>query len=250
MKQKSILSFAFLLILVALIYQYHDLFTDSVSHTSHRIKKLFITQKNQLQETINIHFNQVKKIQELEKKIQELEPKASLSIAFAGKLNHLLKESNTTQFNPKLHLIQSLGHQSLLEPAHIWLDFKEFNQSKSYGLLYQGFTAGVIHKEKDLPVGVLQHAKEILFSVSIGQDHIQGVAYGAGEFIEIRYIPEYENPKVGDRVLTSGDDHIFYEGIPVGEIIRIQKNRMYKIATVKPYVDPKDAQFFYAVEVK
>jgi len=75
-------------------------------------------------------------------------------------------------------------------------------------------------------------------------------SFGHDNLLEIKYIPNYENPKIGDEVITSGNDNLFYEGIKVGKVIAVEKKDMYKIATLKPYANPKDAQFLYAVEVK
>ena len=250
MSQKSILSSAFLLILVALIYKNETLLTQKVLHFSTHIKTTFLHQKDIIVNTIDRHFEQAQQIETLQKKIKELEPKASLSVAFASKLNHLLKESDLNIQHPNLHLVEILGYEQIADSTKLWLDFPHFNKEKNYGLIYRGFTAGIIRQKSNLPLAILQSSKESLFSVFIGKKHIQGIAFGAGAYIHVKYIPNYENPKVGDEVITSGHDEIFYEGIKVGKVIAIEKNDMYTIATLKPYADLKQAHFFYAVAVK
>ena len=201
-------------------------------------------------DAISTHFNQQEQIKELKEKIKELEPKASLSIAFASKINHLLKETDLTTYHPQLHLVQALGFQHMQNRDRLWIEFPSFQKEKNYGLIYQGFTAGIVREESQQPLAILQSCNESLFSVFIGQKKIQGIAFGSGETIMIKYIPSYENPQIGDEVITSGNDKIFYEGIKVGKVISIKKKDMYKIATVKPYANLKDAHFFYVVEVK
>ncbi len=197
-----------------------------------------------------MHFNQKMQIEALQKKIKELEPKASLSVAFASKLNHLLKETDLKTYHPQLYPVQVLSYERMQDVNRLWIEFPSFEKEKIYGLIYQGFTAGIIRNEAERPLAILQSCRESLFSVFIGKNHIQGIAFGEGENVQVKYIPNYENPHVGDEVITSGNDKIFYEGIKVGRVISIEKKDMYKIATVKPYVSLKQAQFFYAVEVK
>jgi len=249
MKQKSILTSAFLLVLIALFYKNHQTLTNKALNFSNNIKSTFVTQKKSLTDAISTHFHQQEQIKLLQEKIQELEPKASLTVAFASKLNHLLKETDLSTYHPQLHLVQVLGFQRMQDKNRLWLEFPSFKKEKNYGLIYKGYTAGIIREQGNKPLAILQSDKESLFSVFIGKNKIQGIAFGAKENIIIEYIPSYENPQVGDEVTTSGNDRIFYEGIKVGKVISIEKKDMYRIATVKPYVNPKQAHFFYAVEV-
>jgi rod shape-determining protein MreC len=250
MRRKSILFSAFLLLFILFFYQNYQNITNKILQTSHSIKSTFITQKEKFLSAVESHFYQKEQLEILQKKLKELEKKSSLSVAFAAKLNHLLKEANLTAYNPKLHLVQVIGYQTMQDKNRLWIDFPNYNPQKNYGLIYQGYSAGIIKEKNSLPLAILQADKESLFSVYIGEKHIQGVAFGNGDTIEVKYIQTYENPLVGDEVITSGNDKIFYEGIKVGEVIKVEKKDMYKIATVKPYIHPQDAHFFYAVEVK
>ncbi len=250
MRKKSILILAFLLLITTLIYKNLPFITQRVIDVSITIKSLFTEQKKELLDTIQTHFHQKEQIEMLKKKLKELEPQASLSIAFATRLNHLLKEVNLYEYHPKLHLVQSIGYETIQNRDRLWLDFPAFKKNTNYGLIFRGYTAGIIRTKNNKPLAILQEDKESLFSVFIGENHIQGIATGDGKNLQIQYIPNYENPHIGDEVITSGRDHIFYEGIKVGTIIKIEKKDMYKIATVKPYINTKEAHFFYAVEVE
>ena len=250
MRQKSIIWAAFLLLTIAIFYRFYLPFVHKTIAFSTEIKSAFITQKESITDTIETFFNQKEQIEILKKKVRELEPKASLSIAFASKLNHLLKETDLSTNHPQLHLVQTLGYQNMHDKNRLWIEFPTFSKEKIYGLIFRGYTAGIIKEKSDQPLALLQSDKESIFSVFIGKDNIKGVAYGNGETVIIKYIANYENPLVGDEVITSGNDNIFYQGIKVGKVISVVKKDMYTIATLKPFVTPKGAQFFYAVEVK
>lgn len=131
-----------------------------------------------------------------------------------------------------------------------WLEFKDFDPKKQYGLLYKGFAAGVVVEKDQKPVANMISSREAIFSVVIGEDRIEGVAFGDGEFIKVKYIPKYKDPKVGDEVITSGFDHIFYEGIKVGRVIQVIIKDMYKEAIVKPFVVLDNPRYMYAVETE
>ncbi len=250
MPQKSIFWGASLLLVIAIFYRFYFPLAHKSIAFSTKVKSAFITQKETITNAIQIHFHQKEQIELLEKKVKELEPKASLSIAFATKLNHLLEESDLKPYHPELHLVQALGYQNMNDKNSLWIEFPTFKKEKIYGLIFRGYTAGIIKEQSNQPLALLQSDKESIFSVFIGKNNIQGIAYGNGETLMIKYIPNYENPKVGDEVLTSGNDNIFYAGIKVGKVTAVGKKNMYKIATIQPYAKLKNAQFFYAVEVK
>ena len=192
MRQRSIIASAFLLVLIALLYKNYQTITEKALDFSNEIKSTFLIQERTLINSISTHFNQQEQINKLKEKIKELEPKASLSIAFASKINHLLKETDLTIFHPQLHLVQVLGFQRMQDKDRLWIEFPSFKKEKNYGLIYQGYTAGIIREESQQPIAILQSCNESLFSVFIGQNKIQGVAFGAGETIMIKYIPSYE----------------------------------------------------------
>ncbi len=250
MNQKSIITSAFLLIMIGMVYLYQKPLSQKVLTFSLAIKKSFIHQEETISRSIKTHFQQKEQITMLQQKIKELEPQASLSVAFGAKLNHFLQEANLTLYQPKLHLVQTLGYQQMQDPNRVWLEFPGFDKNKNYGLIFHGFTAGIVRTKDDKPLALLQADKKSVFSVYIGSKKVQGLAFGNGSTLLIKYIPRYQNPSIGDEVITSGNDTIFYEGIPVGRVINIIKKDMYKIATVKPYNKTEHANFYYAVEVK
>ncbi len=215
---------------------------------SNSIKSIILNVKNNIQDKIREHVNQKKQIIALQKRIKELEPKASLSIAVSSRLNALLNEYHLSSYNPHLYFVQTLSFATLNDPNKLWIEFDKFNINKTYGLIYQGYAAGILKAKDNQPLAILNASKETTFSVYIGEDKIIGVIFGNGKDMLIKYIPSYKDPKIGDEVITSGNDNIFYEGIKVGIITKVQIQDMYKIANVTPYMQAKNPKFFYAIE--
>jgi rod shape-determining protein MreC len=237
-------------ILTLFLYLFLDTLTTRTLAFSNSIKSTFIDKKNEIYTFLHRHYNQAKTIEKLQNQVKELEPKASLSVAFAAKLNSMLRDLNLTNYDPSLIPIKVLSYENINNPNRLYVEFPNFDVDRQYGLVYQGVVAGIIKEKAAQPVAILLPDSESIFSVLIGKDFIEGVAFGAGKYIEIRYIPTYKDPKVGDEVVTSGYDNLFYHGIRVGEVIKIEKKLMYKVATVKPYLSLKKPRFLYAVDVK
>ncbi len=215
---------------------------------SNNIKSIILSVDKKIKDTIKEHVNQREQIIALQKRIEELEPKASLSIAVSSRLNSLLNEYYLSNYSPKVHFIQTLSFATLNDQNRLWVEFNGFDANKTYGLIYQGYAAGILKAKDNQPLAILNASLETTFSVYIGEDKIIGVIFGHGEDMLIKYIPSYKDPKVGDEVVTSGKDNIFYEGIKVGVITKVEVQDMYKIANVTPYIQAKNPKFFYAVE--
>jgi len=238
----------FLAFILILSLKFVPLFKKDAIYFSNRVKIVFVKYIDKIKSIVDNHYNQVKKIEELEKKIKELEPNALLSISFANRLNHLLKETNLKYSHPSLLLVRTLSYQKVSDYNKLWLDFKDFNQEKIYGLLHKGYTAGIVKAKDGNPLAVLELDPSVIFSVNIGKFKTEGVIFGNYKNMLIKYIQKFNILKVGDEVVTSGKDSIFFEGIKVGRVEKIIERELYNEATVKPYIKPSEARYFYAID--
>ncbi len=203
--------------------------------------------KNSIQKKLNEHIAQKEHIIRLEKENKELKKAALLSIAFAGKLNELLKENNITEYNPKVKLIQAIAYSDLNDYNKVWLDFPDFNKSKIYGLLYNGYSAGIVVEKNSHPLGLLLGDSKSIFSVYVGEKKIPGVLEGDKKRILVKYIPLWMEPKIGDEVITSGLDKIFFQGVRVGKVVKVIKEETSKTAVVEPYVKVGVPSFLHVI---
>jgi rod shape-determining protein MreC len=63
-----------------------------------------------------------------------------------------------------------------------------------------------------------------------------GILSGTGtELCLLKYLPLNADIKVGDAVVTSGQDGIFPEGFPIGKVTKLVKEELYVSAEVTPY---------------
>ncbi len=115
---------------------------------------------------------------------------------------------------------------------------KDLNQDKIYGLMQKSFVIGTAQFKNGILYGNLISSQKCKFSVYIGKDRVPGVAIGGekGKVI-IKYIQKWKKIKIGDRVLTSGLDNIFFANIPVGVVEDIGSKNSYTTAKIKVYAD-------------
>ena len=245
MNRFKLLIFFVLILFVSI--KYTDFAREYIVGFNNSILSSYLDIKNSIQEKLNEHIAQKEHIVRLEKENKELKKAALLSIAFAGKLNELLKENNITEYNPKVKLIQAIAYANLNDYNKVWLDFPDFNKSKIYGLLYNGYSAGIVVAKESNPLGLLLGDSKSIFSVYIGKKKIPGVLEGDKKRILVKYIPLWMEPKIGDEVITSGLDKIFFQGVRVGKVVEVIKEETSKTVVVEPYVKVGVPSFLHVI---
>ena len=70
----------------------------------------------------------------------------------------------------------------------------------------------------------------------LSRNSTAGILSGTGtELCLLKYLPLNADIKVGDAVVTSGQDGIFPEGFPIGKVTKLVKEELYVSAEVTPY---------------
>ncbi len=240
--------FILVLIVVLLLikYNYNEILRDPVLNITYDIKKGYVDLIQSIKDSIDQHIEQKKSIERLQKEVKELKKSAILSSAFAGKLKSILEDKSPI-YSPKLDITRAISYIRLADYNRVWLDFKAPKKDKIYGLLYQGYSAGIAINKDGKSLGLLQGDEKCIFSVYIGDNKIPGVIFGDKDDMIIRYIPAWTNVKVGDEVYTSGLDGIFFEGIKVGKVTNVIKEESYISAAVKPYAKIAVPGYFHIV---
>ena len=83
--------------------------------------------------------------------------------------------------------------------------------------------------------------KIVLMLFFIGNERNPGIATSndeSSDLLSVKFIPVWADINVGDEVITSGMDNIFYEGLRVGKVVEIKDFPEMKIATIQPYAKP------------
>ncbi|MDR2100397.1 MAG: rod shape-determining protein MreC [Campylobacteraceae bacterium] len=239
--------FLIIILLAAISINYSNGLRGLAGDVSSFVIGLYMSAKEGLGDAIDEHFNQRSEIRLLREKNAELLEVAQVSAAYSAKFNNMLKEANLSEYKVKTKIVRALSYVNLGDYNKVWLDFDDFDENKIYGLMYQGYSAGIVTSSKGRALALLQQDPKSSFSVYMGVEKIKGIAFGSGDKIEVRYIPLWSEPKADDEVVTSGLDNIFFEGLKVGKILIVYKNESYFTAVVEPYAAVEVPGFFHVI---
>jgi len=242
-----LLLFIAFLVLVAL--KFVPPFRGKVLQVTNNIRLVFVENFSKLKQKIQSYQDQSKKILLLNEQIKILKPIAMQSKTNSIELKRLLAETNLQYKHPSLHLVRTLCFEKLGEYNTMWLDFKEFNPKKIYGLIYKGYVAGIVKQKDGNPLAIFALDPTVALSVYVGPYKTEGVIFGNNTNLIVKYIQKFYTLKVGDEVVTSGKDGIFYEGVKIGKVTKIMEKELYNEAIVQPYIYPTNARYFYAVDI-
>jgi rod shape-determining protein MreC len=208
------------------------------------ISKFLIEIKNNISDNINSHFNQAEKIKILIKENRNLKNKINdLNAKFlACEDLEYFKSIN----KPNLVFTYTISYASIPDFSQIYINYnKKINKPK--GLVYNNLVCGeVIKNVGNFSLAILNSNKKTRYAVYIGKNEIPGIFYGKIDII--KYIPKFKDVKVGDEVITSGLDGIFYKGVKVGIITSVIEKKLYKEAKVKLFYNDLHPEFFYVIE--
>ncbi|HHD78225.1 MAG TPA: rod shape-determining protein MreC [Epsilonproteobacteria bacterium] len=125
---------------------------------------------------------------------------------------------------------------------------KSLQENKLYGLIQEKVVAGIAQLHNNQLYGYLTSDTKCRFAVFVGEEHAPGIAIGTqtNEMI-IKFIPKWHKIKIGDKVVTSGLDDIFFADIPVGIVTKVEVQSSYKVAHIKTYSDIYHPKTFFLI---
>jgi rod shape-determining protein MreC len=121
-------------------------------------------------------------------------------------------------------------------------------EDKLYGLIQGTVVAGTAKVHNNQLYGYLTSDDKCRFSVFLGKEKAPGIAIGVNknEMI-IKFIPKWHKIQVGDKVITSGLDNIFFADLPVGIVTKVELQSSYKVAHIKTYSDILHPKTFFLI---
>jgi rod shape-determining protein MreC len=239
MSKKLIIILSFLFAFLFVFF-----FKNYIIEASLYIGKTLLEIKTDISKIINYHFNQEKKIKLLlseNKKLKDELNDLNAKILSCEKLKYF-KVIN----KPNLVFAYTISYASIPDFSQIYVSYnKKINKPR--GLVYNNLVAGeVIKNIGNFSLAILNSNEKTRYSVYIGKNQIPGIFYG--KIDTIKYIPKFKKVNVGDIVITSGLDGIFYKGAKVGIITSVIEKKLYKEAKVKLFYNDLHPEFFYVIE--
>ena len=221
-------------------------FSDKLTFINH-FKTFYIDQVLKVEKFSTKYFAQAKHIDELSKENEELQKYQSLYINSKTTLNNLINSySSLSKSEHNIELTRVVSYVDFDDFTKVWLDTpKESEQIQ--GLISEEYAAGIVVKRADKSLALLNGNSKCNYTVFIGDSKAPGIVHGyqRKNYLKVKYIPVWMDIKVGDEVITSGMDNIFFEGLKVGKVVAIKKMPDMQEATIAPYANVIKEKFFH-----
>jgi rod shape-determining protein MreC len=251
---KGLLSFfvIFIALFMGALYYTNIIQTPFINSLNY-IKTTYLDSVDFIQKQINIHTFQAKHIEALNKKLRKYENNHLVMQQLASEINDLFKENKSKlKTYPKVELVRTISYEKFGNFNRVWLDIKDYNSSKIYGLTYKEMVAGIVIQHKGKPLALLNRDIKSSYAVQIGKNLAPGIVHGNnGKNLVVKFIPAWFEVSQGDEVVTSGLDNIFFKGLKVGRVLSITSSQGYQNAIIEPYYDSSNPNYFHMIkEVK
>ena len=217
------------------------------------LKESYINTYISVSEKFANHFEHERLIRELQNENLELKEYKVLyntTVSTIDNLKNLLENIEILDLSSKIEVIRVLSYVHFDDFTSVWLD-KVPTDNKILGLISDNYAAGISMTKNGKSIGLLNGNKDCTYAVFIGNERNPGIATSndeSSDLLSVKFIPVWADINVGDEVITSGMDNIFYEGLRVGKVVEIKDFPEMKVATIKPYANPLKKRFFYTYE--
>ena len=248
---KELLGFFFIFVALFMGAMYYtNIIQEPFIHALNSIKSTYHLSVKNASNTIDKHFFQAKEIENLKEKLEHYESNHLVMQQLASEVKDLFAINNSSlASNPKVELVRTISYEKFGDLNRLWLDVVDYNSSRIYGLVYKEIVAGIVIEKGGEPLALLNKDIKCSYAVYIGDEYAPGVAHGNNKKnLIVEFIPAWHKIKIGDEVKTSGLDNIFYKGLKVGEVISITKSQGYQIATIKPYYNSNEPNYFHMIK--
>ena len=249
MNKKLIWFLFFVLLLFWGSFNYTNSVQEPINRFFNLVKTTYHDTLTSTRFSIQKHFAQSQMIEELQKNLNHCKTQNLYIQQYKHELQNLYKLHNTPiTFDPKAQLVRAISYEKFGDMNRLWLEAGEYNSSKVYGLVFGDSVAGIVIPKDGMPLALLLRDPKSSFAVYIGNTKAPGIAHGNNdENIVVTFIPTWYNIEVGDEVVTSGLDNLFFEGLKVGKVLSISTSQGYKKALVHPYYTQTDLNYFYMI---
>lgn len=216
---------------------------------THMMKSSYLNGVETIQYAIDEHFHQQATIIDLRKKNRYYENEFLTLHQVADEYQKLLQEQNSS-FTTQTHtsLVRTLSYVRFGDPHRVWIEMENFDPKRVYGLLYRGYTAGIVVGKNGQALALLNGDVKSSYAVTVGANLAPGIVRGNnGRQLIVEFIPTWIPISVGDEVVTSGLDRIFMSGLKVGKVLSITKASGYQSAVIEPYFYGKNPAYFHVI---
>lgn len=259
-------SFASIALGALLVYYFFGtLVQSSLKPVSDLFTNLYLSTFGGVSGYFDDHITQSKINKELREENKEL---IAQTLKYKSILKDLSEDIKLVKFNPyennetmKIAITKPLGYSNLPNLSRLWLDFKPTLKNEQVGQRIFGLIYPLNNKIDSVACGIaierpggkyeaiLNGDDKCSYAVTVGPNKAPGIVYGSSQkYLVVKYIPTWIEVKEGDEVTTGGLDNIFFEGIKVGKVKKINVDNTYNEAVVETYYNALNPTRFYVIE--
>jgi len=247
---KELVGFLFLAFAIVIgVLKFTNWIQDPFIGALNGVKNFYHESVESINSSIDEHFSQQDTIIRLQAENKKYQENNLLAQEFAVELNQMFKEHNSDlEISPKVQLVKTLSYAKFGDINRVWLDMKDYNTSKIYGLVSQGVSAGIVTFKHSQPMALLNSDYKCSYTVYIGKKRAPGIVHGKNtkEMI-VEFIPNWLKVEVGDEVYTSGLDNLFFAGLRVGKVLEVTQSQGFQNARIEPYFDVTQPEYFHVI---
>lgn len=243
-----IIFFAFIII----AYSSKGVLQSILLNFNHAIQSSYHTTIDFISDTIQEHINQQTEIKKLKEQLVDYDKSILITQRLASELQDLYKLSHSSMKSyTNIALAKTLAYSNSLDFNKIWLDMSDYNSSKMYGLIYKESVAGIVVSKNNKPLALLNSDPKCSISIYVldGKEKAPGIVHGnSDDTLIAEYIPTWIPIHVGDEVITSGLDNIFFIGLKVGVVTEVHLSQGFQQAIIEPYYRSNRPNYFYVIK--
>ena len=245
--------FFFITTLIGLFYIFHvdEMLADQFTFINNA-KKSYINKSNKISTGFSSFFNQAEQIRELTKENKELFKYQNLYTSSNSDLTNLQNINPTINIKEEdIKIAKVLSYVNFNDFTKVWLDTQK-KDDKIQGLIDGEFSAGIVVQKANNAQALLNGNEKCNYAVFIGENKAPGIIHKNQhkDLLTIKYIPIWIDIKLDDEVITSGMDNIFFEGLKVGRVVKINKMADQQEAYVRPYSKVLQKKYFHIYDRK
>ncbi len=251
MKTRVIVIVLLLLVLAVLLTRRDDHISATILNTVNPIKQSYKKFTQSLEDKSHSYIFQKDTIEKLSHENRILRKRLLEQLHFLEQVKNIYDVLPDLSKLPvhNISITETISYVKLNSFSQITLTKpKGLDENKIYGLIEGTVVAGVASLKNNQLYGYLTSDDKCRFSVFLGENKAPGIAVGIKRNkMMIKFIPKWHKIKIGDKVVTSGLDEIFFSNVPVGIVTEIEIQSAYTVAYIKPYINIMHPKTFFLV---
>jgi rod shape-determining protein MreC len=240
-----------LMIIIVSFFGSGDVFHKYLISSNNSIKSNLVDKKDFLNSNIKLHFNTSKTIENLTEQNQLQKLQIS---KLKSQLIQYKKDYNETTFSSDMSSnefikAKTVSYVKFNNPNQLYLDIN-LSSNDIKALIFQDYVAGIVKDDDyDNAIAYLNGDSKCSYAVFIGKNRISAIIDSSkNNLLKAKYIPLWQEIKIGDEVISSGLDGYFKEGYKVGKVVDINSHDTYKVALIKPYIKLNNKRNFILIK--